>query len=467
MNRNFINFPTTEPYSNFFPFSKKGRYKNPHYLVENWAQKKELYNQNRRKKYLHLGIGSGRLGDRHRLDSKTRHWVNFFLSEGYNLVSPEQLTKSISGGRRTFLALAINNNKNLFFLKEGRKYYQEQQKDFLLAYLVQREKKELERILQEQPRRFRKKWRELKLKVEILSQWDHPSKLVPGYLEAGRPRPIGQVKGWNQPTYWESKNRSLASLAFIYEVILGKVETPLLDLDPNKKDKLGNYKIKQEWLRKDLSVGGKKWKYLINKYQLPYYWTTATPGNSLLPLPFWFIGDTKKAKVWHRNTHTPVADLLSKDSLVALPVGAEPNRQLVITQWGWKLVKKFGTESILQKKLLTGDAQEQIEQMLQSVFLTLGKSKRKVRSNYRTVSTQTRQQPKKSKETNLVKILDKCETYLPDIWKISYQPANREEKFCLLNVYQRPGVLEELEIGREMDLVLVNGHMHGFLNRIG
>jgi hypothetical protein len=73
------------------------------------------------------------------------------------LVSPEQLTKSISGGRRSFLALAISKRKNLFFLKEKEKYYKEQQKDFLFAYLVQREKKELERILQEQPRLFRKK----------------------------------------------------------------------------------------------------------------------------------------------------------------------------------------------------------------------------------------------------------------------------------------------------------------------
>jgi hypothetical protein len=47
-------------------------------------------------------------------------------------------------------------------------------------------------------------------------------------------------------------------LAFTHEIVLGKVEAPLLDLDPNKKDKDGNYKIKQEWLRKDLSEGGKK-----------------------------------------------------------------------------------------------------------------------------------------------------------------------------------------------------------------
>jgi len=91
-------------------------------------------------------------------------------TEGYKLVSPEDLAKSISGGRETFLALAIIRDKNLFFLKEREKYYKEQQRDFLFAYLFQREKKQLEIILQTQPRRFRKKWQELKLKTEILSQ---------------------------------------------------------------------------------------------------------------------------------------------------------------------------------------------------------------------------------------------------------------------------------------------------------
>jgi len=464
MNRNLfhLNYTQTEPVGNFFPFHF--RYKNPNYLKENWKQKKEFYNFQRRKKYQHFEIGTGRLGDRHRLDSKTRYWVNFLQKEGYKLVSPEDLSKSISGGRETFLALAIIRDKNLFFLKEGEKYYKEQQRDFLFAYLVQREKKELERILQTQPRRFRKEWSELKLKTEILSQWDHPSKLVPGFLKEGRPQPIAETKGWNLPTYWEKQNRSLASLSFTYSVILGKAETPLLDLDPQKKDGNGNYKIQSEWLRNELSVGGKKWSSLINKFQIPYYWTTATPGNSLLPLPFWFIGETSKAKVYHADTHTPVADLLSTDSLVALPVGAEPNRQLVITQWGWKLVKQYGSEGILQKKLLTGNPREQIEQMLNSVFLTLGKSRRKVRSNYQSVSKPTSE---KSPATNLVKILDKSETYLPDFWKISYQLANCEEKnFCLLNAYQRPEILEELEIGRERNLLLVSGYSHSFLNRV-
>jgi len=62
-------------------------------------------------------------------------------------------------------------------------------------------------------------------------------------------------------------------LAFTHDIVLGKLgtNTPLLDLDPNKKDKDGNYKIKQEWLRKALSIGGKKWQALINKYRIPYY----------------------------------------------------------------------------------------------------------------------------------------------------------------------------------------------------
>src|SRR5207247_1444024 len=81
-------------------------------------------------------------------------------------------------------------------------------------------------------------------------------------------------------------------------------------------------------------------------------------------------------KVYHADTKTPVADLLSTDSLVALPVGTEPNRQIVITQWGRKLVKQYGLAGILRKQLRTGDARDQIEQMLNSVFLTLGKSER-------------------------------------------------------------------------------------------
>ena len=80
----------------------------------------------------------------------------------------------------------------------------------------------------------------------LLSQWDKPASLVAGYLADGRPRPSGMAVGWNKENYREA--RSLACLAFTHDIVLGKVGggTPLLDLDPNKRDSQGNYRITQE-----------------------------------------------------------------------------------------------------------------------------------------------------------------------------------------------------------------------------
>ena len=154
----------------------------------------------------------------------------------------------VLGGRETYISLIINH-KNLFFFRcySAEPYYLERQKDYLFAHLFWREQEELERTLKERPRQFRKKWQDIKTKVEILSQWNHPTKLVAGCKEKGRPKPTGAGVGWNSDGYWEPKNRSLASLAFTHQIVLGKIgtDTPLLDLDPNKKDSEGNYKIKE------------------------------------------------------------------------------------------------------------------------------------------------------------------------------------------------------------------------------
>jgi len=40
----------------------------------------------------------------------------------------------------------------------------------------------------------------------------------------------------------------------------------------------------------------------------------------------------KGGKVYHQDTHTLVGDLLGVGDLVALPVGTDKNRQLVITE---------------------------------------------------------------------------------------------------------------------------------------
>jgi len=423
-------------------------------------------NEKDRGKYLNL---NSRKKDRHKLNFKTRHWVRFFKQENYHLTLLEVIFEgALSGGcGNPYIALRIEN-KNLFFLK-GRPtepYYLEKQKDYLFSHLVGREKEELENLLEKKPRQFKKKWQEIKLKTEILSQWDNPAKLVPGYKDNGRPRPTWEAVGWNSPDYWEPKNRSLAALAFTHEIVLGKVDVPLLDLDPNKKDKEGNYKIKQAWLRKDLSEGGKKWKALINKHQIPYYWKTATPGNSLLPVPYYLIGLMKGRKIYHQDTGQGIGDLLGKGDLVALPVGSDKNRQLVITEWGRKLVKKYGTEGIFRKSLLAGNIEERAEEILNGVFLSLNegviqKPRKPITKEYLT----QRQEKSSGRLSQIeVRISGKWKTCLKDIWKIFYQDNQQKTGYFLVNDYQRS--LDDLVVGETRNILLVSGWKHRFFSRV-
>ena len=436
----------------------------PEYL---YPQKKPKRNK---ENYLAFFHSKNRKKDRHKLSRKTRYWIDFFKQENYLLTSLADIFKnSLSGGRETHIALVINN-KNLFFLKDGvAGLYLEKQKDYLFSHLVWREKEELERTLKEKPRQFRKKWQEIKLKVEILSQWDNPAKLVAGYKENGRPRPTWEGVGWNSTNYWEPKNRSLAALAFTHDIVLGKVDTPLLDLDPNKKDKEENYKIKQEWLRKALSEGGKKWKSLINKHQIPYYWKTATPGNSLLPVPYYLVGSMTGKKIYHQDTGQEVADLLGKGDLVALPVGNDKSRQLFITEWGRKLVKKYGTAGIFRKSLMVGKIEEKVEEFLNGVFLSLNetttiqKPKRLITKEYL-----TNQQEKNQKKIGKIEVTvsGKWKTCLKDIWKVFYKDSQQKTGYFLVNDYHRERAFNNLNIGSALNVCLVHGYKHQFLSRI-
>ena len=453
------------------------------------------YYQNHRAKYQ---AKDTQQKDRHKLNFKTRHWVRFLKQENYLLTPLEGALKGmvLSGCETPHITLKIGN-KNLFFLKNKptEPYFLERQKDYLFAHLVGREKEELNELLRERPRQFRKRWNEIKVKVEILSQWNHPTKLVPGYKEKGRPKPSWEGGGWNSPDYWETKNRSLAALAFTHEIVLGKIgtDTPLLDLDPNKKDSEGHYRIKQAWLRKSLSVGGKKWKALIRKYQLPYYWTTATPGNSCLPLNFWMMEFLSGSKIYHPDTQQAVADLLAGGDLVALPVGGDKKRQLVITEWGRKLVKKYGVEGILRKSLVSG--KKGIEELLRSVHLSLDKSEMRVKkrrkNNFHVHHLKGVQKPLVDKDLEeffsvshppekgalkrleqggrmavQAQILSKEKTALEEIWKVVYW-GEGERKYFLLNEYQRGSGLAELEVGEERNIWLVKGRKHAFFSRMG
>ena len=426
--------------------------------------------------YLAFFHSKNRKKDRHKLNFKTRHWVRFFKKENYLLTSLSDIFKnSLSGGCETsYISLRIDN-KNLFFLKDepAEAYYFERQKDFLFSHLVWREKKELESLLEKRPRQFRKKWQEIKLKVEILGQWDNPAKLVAGYKENGRPKPTREGVGWNSPNYWEPKNRSLSALAFTHEIVLGKVEVPLLDLDPNKKDKEGNYKIKQAWLRRDLSEEGKKWKSLINKHQIPYYWKTATPGNSLLPVPYYLVGSMGGKKIYHQDTGQEIGDLLGKGDLVALPIGGDKNRQLVITEWGRKLVKKYGVKGILDKRFLVGGIEESVEEILNGIFLTLNRSnvptiptKKKPRIINQYLTKKQRENSLKLRQEIRAKVLSKYKTPLDKIWKVFYQDNQQKSGYFLVNDYQRAKEFDNLSIGTTANILLVNGYKHQFLSRI-
>jgi len=52
----------------------------------------------------------------------------------------------------------------------------------------------------------------------------------------------------------------------------------------------------------------------------------------LLPLPYLLAEIGLSGKVYHKDTGQKVADLLGKGDLVALPVGEDKNRKLVITE---------------------------------------------------------------------------------------------------------------------------------------
>ena len=421
---------------------------------------------------------TARKKDRHKLNFKTRHWVRFLGQENYLLTLLEEIIGgALSGGcGNPYIALRIDN-KNLFFCKNRptEPYYLEKQKDYLFSHLVWREKEELEKVLKNHSRQFKKKWQEIKLQTEILSQWDNPAKLVPGYKEQGRPKPTWEAVGWNSPNYWEPKNRSLAALAFTHEIVLGKVEAPLLDLDPNKKDKEGNYKIKKEWLRKALVVGGKKWKRLINKYQIPYYWTTGTPGNCLVPIPYWLIGEMKGGKIYHQDTGEKIGDLLSQGDLVALPVGSDKNRQLVITEWGRKLVKKHGTEGIFRKRLLVGEIEEKVEEILNSVYLSLNetttiqKPRNRKTPMIREYSAKKQVENTGNQKRSIVEVIisGKQKTCLKDIWKAFYLDQKTQTTgYFLVNDYQRQQAFNDLEIGSVRNICLIQGTKHKFFSKI-
>jgi hypothetical protein len=151
--------------------------------------------------------------------------------------------------------------------------------------------------------------------------------------------------------------------------------------------------------------------------------------------------------------------------LVALPVGGDKSRQLVITEWGKKLVKKHGVAGIFNKKLLDGNVNERIEELLNAVFLTLNKPDiRKPRSRKKLIF---RREKKQEKAKIQAKILSKYKTPLLHLWKTFYLDwKTKTTGYFLVNNYQKSYALSNLEIGSVRNMVLVSGTKHDFFSQM-
>jgi len=156
-------------------------------------------------------------------------------------------------------------------------------------------------------------------------------------------------------------------------------------------------------------------------------------------------------------------------------------------------VKKYGVKGILRRNLVSG--KRGIEELLRMVHLSLDKSemrvKKGVKNRFYTHHLKEVQKPLVEKDlegvfSNLhppllggskkleaggriivqAQILGKEKTVLEDIWKVVYLDGERREKYFLLNDYQRRSGLEELEVGSERSVLLVNGWKHQFFSRM-
>lgn len=177
-------------------------------------------------------------------------------------------------------------------------------------------------------------------------------------------------------------------------------------------------------------------------------------------------------KIYHQDTGQEIGDLLGQGDLVALPVGSDKNRQLVITEWGKKLVKKHGTAGIFSKQLLDGNVAERVEEVLNTVFLSLDKTSiQKPRSKKRLIFKEIKKQeesPEKPKRNIIeVNISGKQKTCLKDIWKVFYLDwKTKQTGYFLVNEYQRESAFNDLEIGSIQTIYLINGYKHQFLSRL-
>ena len=118
---------------------------------------------------------------------------------------------------------------------------------------------------------------------------------------------------------------------------------------------------------------------------------------------------------------------------------------------------------------MVGNIEEKVEEFLNGVFLsfnettTVQKSRKLITKEYL-----TNRQEKNQKKLGQIEITvsGKWKTCLKDIWKVFYKDNQQKTGYFLVNDYHREWDFNNLNIGRALNICLVQGYKHQFLSRI-
>lgn len=137
-----------------------------------------------------------------------------------------------------------------------------------------------------------------------------------------------------------------------------------------------------------------------------------------------------------------------------------PNKKLVEKgQWFWHVRDLEQVQNTLNKFfLLVGKPNKPVEKVL----------KKPVAKPFVDLLKQTNNSPLPvGKYTMQAQMLTKQKVhYLADFYQIRFLDKYQKAHCCLLNAYQKEGMINQLSIGHTYQLVLNNGTKHSFLNKI-
>lgn len=143
-------------------------------------------------------------------------------------------------------------------------------------------------------------------------------------------------------------------------------------------------------------------------------------------------------------------------------VGSQFKKWVDNGKWFWHLKNRGKLAEILVQYFFVIENKESSEL----------KATRPVKDGKRKEEAKVKEFPKTNllllgKKYNIqARILSKQKTCLADIWKVFYLDQQKQKRYFLVNDYQKPNVLGDLEVGTERSLLLVQGSKHVFFARI-